>query len=101
MIYSFKGPFQYTRSILEGWNNNQIGVYYIGVESSSGSLRPYYIGKGTGQGGMRRRLMDHLGEWRDVTHFGYQVTDTIREAENHEVDKITQHKPKYNDHHNN
>ena len=101
MIYSFKGPYAYTDTVLEPWNSDAIGVYYCGFMTSDGKLSILYIGKGTGDGGMRKRLLDHLREdyWPDTTHFGFHQCDTIAESESHEIAEIKIYKPKYNIHH--
>ena len=98
MIYPFKHPYSYSKSIVEGWNSSAIGVYYCGYVGSDGKLYIFYIGKGTSDGGMRKRLLDHIREdyWPDVTHFGYHECDTIKEAEDHEAVEINLYKPKYN-----
>ncbi len=98
MIYSFKHPYSYTSKVVEGWESNAIGVYYCGYLTTDGKLTILYIGKGTGEGGMRKRLLDHLNEdyWPDATHFGFHQCDTAREAEDHEAAEIKLYKPKYN-----
>ena len=99
MIHEFNGPYTYSKKIIEEWNSNAIGVYYCGLKSDNGGLKPLYIGKGTGEGGIRSRLLDHLSKnyWPDVTHFGYQICDTSDEAKNFEAEEIAKYKPKYND----
>ena len=101
MIQTFKGPHLYDYDIVNNWNSSAIGVYYCGIKTSSGKLTIYYIGRAVGDKGIRGRLLQHLSEdkWNDVTHFGYEICDTMQEAINHEVSEIQKYKPKYNDHH--
>lgn len=98
MIHEFKGNYTYSESVVKNWNSAAIGVYYCGFVLENGNLKPLYIGKGTGEGGMRSRLLDHLSKdyWPDVTHFGYHECDTISEAESFELEEIERFKPKYN-----
>ena len=98
MIYEFKYPFEYSEAVIKNWNSNAIGVYYCGVVTTDGKLAIHYIGKGAGEGGIRSRLLDHLYQdyWPEVTHFGFHICDTAREAEAHEAEEIATYKPKYN-----
>lgn len=99
MIHEFKGPFSYSEAVIKGWNSSAIGVYYCGALGADNKFRAfYYIGKGTGEGGMRSRLIDHLSQdsWPDVTHFGYHVCDRADEAESYEAEEIAKYKPRYN-----
>ena len=99
MTKEYNGPYLYNKETVNGLDSNAIGVYYCGYVNNDNSLIPHYIGKGTGDDGIRGRLLDHLREdnWPDVTHFGYCVCSTITEAENLEADEIKRLKPKYND----
>jgi len=99
MVQKYKGHYEYSPRVVDGWDSNAIGVYYCGEINANGNLVPHYIGKGTGDGGIRRRLQDHLREdyWPNVTHFGFIVCDTIRESEIHEANEIAAHKPKHNE----
>ena len=99
MLKPFKGPYEYSKTVLEDWNSDENGVYYIGVRTSEGKLAIYYIGKGCGDGGMKARLLAHLGRWSDTTHFGYEGGDYTTEIEAHEIAEIKKFKPKYNIHH--
>jgi hypothetical protein len=98
MVHEFKYPYRYEKKIIEDWNSKAIGVYYCGVLAPGGKLTLYYIGSAVGEDGIRGRLLDHLGEdkWHDVTHFGYHVCDTEKEALDHEASEIFKYKPKYN-----
>ena len=98
MIYQFKGPYSFDNATVSGWNSTEIGVYYCGAKTANGKLTPYYIGKSAAEGGIRGRLLQHLSErkWPDVTHFGYESCDTVRETESHELSEIAKYKPKYN-----
>lgn len=93
---TYKGHFPFTRSVLDGWDSTEKGVYYLGTVGGTGTLSVFYIGKGCSDGGMRRRLYDHLGRWRDVTHFGYEGGDIVSVIEQHELAEIGKYKPKYN-----
>lgn len=99
MIHPFKGLYPFTRSVLENWSSSENGVYYIGVKGSNENLIPYYIGKGCGDGGMRSRLIEHLGRWKDVTYFGYHGGTLISEIETFEISEIKKFTPRYNIHH--
>lgn len=98
MIYKYEGQFSYSDDVVRNWNSNAIGVYYCGHITTTGGLKPNYIGKGCGDGGMRSRLLNHLVEeyWPDVTHFGYHKCDTEKEALDFEAEEIEKYKPKYN-----
>lgn len=98
MIYKFSGPYSYTKEILDNWESYDIGVYYCGYKTNEGTLIILYIGKATGEGGIKSRLLDHLREdrWPDVTHFGFHLCDYVRETEDHEAAEIKRFKPKYN-----
>lgn len=98
MIYKYQGPYNYTSAIVTAWESSSIGVYLCGYKTANNGLKVLYIGKGTGEDGMRGRLLDHLREdhWPDVTHFGIQLCDSAAEAEELEGKLIEYHKPKYN-----
>ena len=98
MIYPFKSPFSYDSGTIKSWKSDAIGVYYCGVASSDGKLTIYYIGSGVSDDGIRGRLLQHVSEskWYDVTHFGYHVCDTTKEALDWEKQEIVRYKPKYN-----
>lgn len=99
MIHEFKRLYTYSKDVIEEWDSNDIGVYYCGLKLDNENLKPLYIGKGTDEGRIRSRLLDHLLEdyWPDVTHFGYHICDTSTETENFEAEEIAKYKPKYND----
>lgn len=96
MLKSFKGPYSFDRSTLENWDSVEKGVYYIGTLNADRRLTIAYIGKGCGEGGMKERLLSHLGRWRDVTHFGYEGGDYNSEIEVHEAAEIERYQPRYN-----
>jgi excinuclease UvrABC nuclease subunit len=98
MIHSYKGHFIYFESEVQNLSPGIIGVYYCGAILENGNLKPYYIGKGAGEKGLRSRLLDHLRDdyWPDVTHFGFHECDTVSEAEQYELEEIDKYKPKYN-----
>ena len=97
MIYDYPGHFPYSHTIVSGWNSNAIGVYYCGYVSPKG-LIPHYIGRATGDDGIRGRLLDHLREdnWPEVTHFSYRQCSTEAEAIRFEAEEIARCQPKYN-----
>jgi len=96
----FKGPYTYSKKIVEEWDSSSIGVYYIGTKTPENQLRIFYIGKAVSEGGVRKRLLEHLSEnkWNDATHFGYHFFEAndIKEIEEFEKTEITKYKPKYN-----
>ena len=98
MIHIYQGHFLYNNPNINGLNSNEVGVYYCGYIAQSGNLIPLYIGKATGQEGIRGRLLQHLSQdnWSDVTHFGYCICDTKIETDNLEGSEINCYKPKYN-----
>lgn len=98
MIHEFKYPYPYSESVIKNWNSTAIGVYYCGTIAADNRLILLYIGKGTGEGGMRSRLLDHLSQdyWPEVTHFGYHECDSAKEAEAYESQEIAKYKPRHN-----
>lgn len=98
MIESYKGNYPYNEKVIGDWNSTAIGVYYCGRPVTNESLSVLYIGKATSIQGIRGRLLQHLGEdkWPDVSHFGYCVCSTSKEAEDFEASEIRRCKPKYN-----
>jgi excinuclease UvrABC nuclease subunit len=98
MVSEFKGPYSYSRDVIEKWNSTAIGIYYCGTPTSDGGIRVFYVGKATSDIGIRGRLLQHLSErkWMDVTHFGYKTCEGITEAEKHEENEIRRLQPKYN-----
>ncbi len=99
MRHSYQGPFTYSDKIIRDWNFSIIGVYYCGYKAVSGNLYVLYVGRATGEGGIRERLLQHLNEnkWARVTHFGYVACDTAREAEDFEAGEIKRLQPTYNE----
>lgn len=96
MMKAYQGHYPFTKEVLSSWESNENGVYYIGVIDADGILVPHYVGKGAGAGGMRDRLIDHLGRWSDVTHFGYQSGTSVGEIDLHEIAQIKRFSPKEN-----
>lgn len=98
MIKAFQGPFSYDQKIISDWNSSDIGVYYCGLLAPTGSLAVHYVGRAIGDGGIRNRLLQHLGEskWVDLTHFGFHACDTYAEAIEWEEKEIALYKPRYN-----
>lgn len=98
MAQPYNGQHSYDKAVVTGWNSTAIGIYYCGYLNQTGQLVPCYIGKGTGQDGIRGRLLDHLNQdhWPDVTHFGFILCNNAQEAEGLERTEIGRHRPKYN-----
>lgn len=99
MIQKYEGEYSFNKATVEGWNSTAIGVYYVGSRAANGSFASIlYVGKATGDGGIRTRLLQHLSEnkWPDATIFGYKVCSTAAEAEAHEAAEIKRLQPKYN-----
>jgi len=99
MIHPYQGHYEYSNEVISNWNSRVIGVYYCGYVGLENKLAILYIGKGTGENGIRGRLLDHLrnDNWPDATHFGYQICDNISEIEEWEASEIKTYKPKYNE----
>lgn len=99
MIASYTGHYLFNgRSVSENAPNS-IGVYYCGKLNENGNLVPLDIGRAKGENvSIRSRLSDHLRDdyWPDVTHFGYVICTTMKEAEEYEMSEIKKYKPKYN-----
>jgi len=98
MIQPYKGIYPYNEKVISKWDSTEIGVYYCGYPSASGNLYFLYVGKATSNQGIRGRLLQHLREdkWPDVSHFGYCVCSTSKEAEDLEASEIKRLQPKYN-----
>ena len=98
MRYAYQGHYSYSHPVISNWNNNQIGVYYCGFTLPNGNLSVLYVGRATGDNGIRGRLLQHLGEdrWPNVTHFGYVVCDTVKDAEDFEATEIARLQPLHN-----
>ncbi|MCR4277386.1 MAG: hypothetical protein NUV87_04635 [Candidatus Roizmanbacteria bacterium] len=98
MIQPYKGHYQYNEKVISEWDSTAIGVYYCGYPLTNGNLSVLYVGKATSDTGVRGRLLQHLSEdkWPDVSHFGYCVCSTSKEAEDFEASEIERLKPKYN-----
>lgn len=98
MVHPYQGHYTYSQKVIGDWNNNRIGVYYCGYVAQNGNLMPLYIGQAVGQDGIKGRLLQHLSQdnWPDVTHFGYCVCNTTKEAEDFESSEIAEYQPKYN-----
>lgn len=98
MIEKYKGQYIFDANTLYGWDSNSIGVYYCGRILPNGNLYVFYVGKSTSNNGIKGRLLQHLGEnkWNDVTHFGFVICSTPKEAEEFEAFEIKRLQPKYN-----
>lgn len=99
MIHPYQGHYNYNNATVGGWGSTATGVYYCGyIGQTDKKLYPLYIGKGTGEKGMRDRLLAHLREerWPDVTAFGFCMCDAAKEADEFEIQEIRRCRPKYN-----
>lgn len=98
MIGEFKGPYTYSKQVISDWNNNQGGVYFLGVQTSEQKMTVYYVGKAFGTEGIRGRLLQHINdnEWPDITHFGYETCSTEQEALDYEKSEIKRLNPRHN-----
>jgi excinuclease UvrABC nuclease subunit len=95
----YKGHHNYNKTSVMLFAPDTIGVYYCGIVNSSNSLSPLYIGRAIGENvTIRSRLFDHLNNdsWSGVTHFGYIICQTPREAEIFEASEIKRFQPRYN-----
>lgn len=98
MIQPYKGHYSYSEKVISEWDSTAIGVYYCGYPLTNGNLFVLYIGKATSDQGIRGRLLQHIGneEWSDVSHFGFHICSTSKEAEDFEASEIKIYKPKHN-----
>lgn len=98
MIMAYSGNYPYNRSSVTISAPDNIGVYYCGSLNQNGGLGTMYIGRALGDGvTIKSRLIDHLvDKWTDVTHFGYRICTTKKEAEDLETNEIQRLQPKYN-----
>ena len=98
MISQYQGHFLYNSLTIRNWKSTSKGIYYCGYILPNGNLAPNYIGRAISIDGIRGRLLEHLNIeiWPDVTHFGYVVCSTIKEAEEFEATEIALFNPKYN-----
>ncbi len=98
MVQNYQGHYNYSQGVVGGWKSSAIGVYYCGCIAANGNLDVLYVGKATGQEGMRGRLLQHLREdfFEGVTHFGYCACATIAEAETFEATEIRRLQPRHN-----
>lgn len=100
MIYDYSGHYQYDRLSVGDKAPDSIGVYYCGYVDNRGMLIAHYVGRAVGfQVSLKSRLFDHLRDdnWSDVSHFGYRICTTQKEAEELESTEIQRLKPKYNE----
>lgn len=98
MVNQYQGPFEYSKNVIQNWNNTSGGIYYCGAINQNGGLGVFYVGKAFGDGGIRNRLLQHINEnkWYDVTHFGYVICSNENESLNLELQEIRRLNPKYN-----
>lgn len=100
MIYPYKGNYQYNILSVMVIASSEMGVYYCWNMNSLFKLIALYVGRAKGDGvSIRNRLLDHLqnDRWSAVTHFGYRICTTKKEAEDLEVEEIQRLKPDYNE----
>ena len=97
---TYYGQYQYTDAVVRGWNSDAIGIYYCGQldPQNPNLLIPHYIGRAVGAGGIRGRLLEHMRDdyWPGVTHFGYQLCASVRDAELIEEAEIKRCQPRHN-----
>lgn len=99
MVYAYSGHFPYNGLSVATNATDNLGVYYCGYVNGNSALITLYVGRAAGDGvSVRSRLSDHLrnDSWRDVTHFGYRICSTKKEAEDLEAAEIQRLQPKYN-----
>jgi len=99
MIYSYSGEYKFDRFSINSLAPDKIGVYYCGYQKLHGGLYTLYVGRAKGDDvTIKSRLFDHLREkkWSDVTHFGFKICTTKKEAEDLEAAEIKRLKPKHN-----
>lgn len=98
MINNYSGHHIFNALSVSTHAPGLIGIYYCGYVNLSNALVTHYVGRAMGEGvTIRKRLQDHLSEgWRDVTHFGFCVCTTQKEAEYFEKAEIARLNPKYN-----
>lgn len=98
MVQKYNGHYHYNNATIENWNSSSIGVYYCGYPLANGNLSVLYVGRATGNDGIRGRLLQHLREdyFEGATHFGYCICSTITEAENLEAVEIKRLQPRFN-----
>lgn len=98
MIQPYKGNYLYDKKVVSDWNSTEIGVYYCGYPLANGNLSVLYVGKATSDQGIKGRLLQHISEdyWPDVSHFGFHICSTSKEAEDFEASEIKIYKPKHN-----
>lgn len=99
MIYGYQGHYRYNKVSITNNAPESIGVYYCGYLDMNNLLIPCYVGRAKGDYvDIRSRLSDHLRDdsWSDVTHFGFSVCSTAKDAEDLEAKEIERCQPKYN-----
>lgn len=78
----------------------EMGVYYCCYMNGKNEPFTLYVGRDRGDGlSIRSRILDHMrnDHWPAVTHFGFRICTTKKEAEDLEVEEIQQLKPDYNE----
>lgn len=99
MIYAYAGHYPYTEQLININAPESIGVYYCGYVNNQNVLVTLYVGRAMGTGvTIRSRIQDHFrnDNWSDVSHFGYAICSTAKDAEDFEVSEIRRLQPKYN-----
>lgn len=100
MIYPYKGNYQYNIMSVIINAPAEMGVYYCCYMNYQNEPFALYVGRAKGDGvSIRSRLLDHLrsDHWPAVTHFGFKICTTKKEAEDLEVKEIKRLKPDYNE----
>jgi len=98
MIMAYSGNFLYNQPSVAVSAPDSLGVYYCGSLNQDRSLGALYVGRALGDGvTIKSRLRDHFSDrWPDVTHFGFRICTTMKEAEDLESSEIQRLQPKYN-----
>ena len=100
MVNEYKGHFGYTKLSIVVNSPDEIGIYYMGILNSNGSLGVLNVGRAMGeQVTIKSRLLSHInsGEWPDITHFGFRVCSIPQEVEDLEKEETVRLGiPKYN-----
>jgi len=98
MIQQYSGHHQYDHRVISDWAYSVIGVYYCGYLQANGMLFPLYVGKATGKEGIRGRLLQHLqqSDLPGISHFGFCVCSSEKEADDFEANEIKRLQPRHN-----
>ena len=98
MTSKYSGHHPYNNFEISLFAPEGIGVYYLGIPNVENALVVHYVGRAKGEGvTIKSRLLAHLREGlSDITHFGYILCNTAKEAEDLEAAEIVRLQPKHN-----